>query len=112
MRIWGEWFECSTASRKAQEVVQNLAGRWCIHCTTLYAMPTLHKFPDCRVLVYFGDHPPPHVHVVKGDGRDCIVEIETLRIVGKLAAREIRSALDWIAKQKPFLLAEWQRCNP
>ena len=75
-------------------------------------MPTLQKFPDCRVLMYFSDHPPPHVHVVKSDGRDCIVEIETLLIVGKLASREIRGALQWIGSEQLFLLKEWRRCNP
>jgi hypothetical protein len=57
----------------------------------------------------FGDHPPPHVHVVKSDGRDAIVEIESLRVIGKLASRETREALHWIATQKAYLLKEWTR---
>jgi hypothetical protein len=72
-------------------------------------MPTLQRFSDRRVLMYIGDHPPPHVHVVRNDGRDCIVEIETLLVVGKLATREIRVALEWIASEKQFLLSEWRR---
>lgn len=72
-------------------------------------MPTLQRFPDCRVLMYIGDHPPPHVHVVMSDGRDCIVEIETLLVVGKLAAREIREALKWIERERAFLIGEWLR---
>jgi len=48
-------------------------------------MPTLQRFSDSRVLMYLGDHPPPHVHVVLRDGRDCIVEIESLLVIGKLA---------------------------
>jgi hypothetical protein len=75
-------------------------------------MPTLQRFSDCRVLIYLDDHPPPHVHVVKSDGRDAIVEIETLRVIGKLASREMREALQWIATQKAFLLNEWTRYNP
>jgi hypothetical protein len=75
-------------------------------------MPTLHRFPDCRVLMYLGDHPPPHVHVVLRDGRDAIVEIDSLAVIGKLAVREIRDAMDWIAARKAFLLGEWQRYNP
>ena len=75
-------------------------------------MPTLQRFSDCRVLIYLGDHPPPHVHIVKNDGRDAIVEIETLRVIGKLASREIRETLQWIATQKAFLLNEWTRYNP
>ena len=75
-------------------------------------MPTLQRFFDCRVLIYFGDHPPPHVHVVKSDGRDAIVEIETLRAIGKLASREMREALQWMATQQAFLLKEWTMYNP
>jgi Domain of unknown function (DUF4160) len=62
--------------------------------------------------MYFGDHPPPHVHVVKTNGRDGIVEIETLLIIGKLASREIREAMQWIENERPFLFSEWKRCNP
>ena len=75
-------------------------------------MQTLQRFSDCRVLIYLGDHPPPHVHFVKNDGRDAIVEIETLRVIGKLAGREMRETLQWIATQKAFLLNEWTRYNP
>ncbi len=75
-------------------------------------MPTLQRFFDCRVLMYLGDHPPPHVHVVLRDGRNCIVEIESLLVIGKLAGREIRDALNWIEHEKTFLLNEWQRYNP
>ncbi len=75
-------------------------------------MPTLQRFPDCRVLMYIGDHPPPHVHIVKADGRDCIVEITTLVIIGKIASREVREALHWIEGQRAFLLSEWKRYYP
>ncbi|MBA3059051.1 MAG: DUF4160 domain-containing protein [Gammaproteobacteria bacterium] len=66
-------------------------------------MPTLHGFSESRVLMYLGDHPPPHVHVVLRDGRDCIFEIESLLVIGKLAGREIRDALNWIEDEKTFL---------
>lgn len=72
----------------------------------------MQRFPDCRVLMYLGDHPPPHVHAVLRDGRDAIVEIESMAVIGKLAVREIRDALDWISAHKAFLLNEWQRYNP
>ena len=75
-------------------------------------MQTLQRFFDCRVLMYLGDHPPPPVLVVLRDGRNCIVEIESLLVIGKLAGREIRDALNWIEHEKTFLLNEWQRYNP
>jgi hypothetical protein len=50
--------------------------------------------------------------VVLRDGRDAIVEIDSLAVIGKLAVREIRDAMDWIAALKAFLIGEWQRYNP
>jgi len=69
-------------------------------------MPTLHRLSDCRVLMYLGDHPPPHVHGVLRDGRQTIIEIESMAVIGKLALREIRDAVDWISAHKTFLLNE------
>jgi hypothetical protein len=27
-------------------------------------MPTVRRFSRCRIEMYFGDHPPPHFHVI------------------------------------------------
>jgi hypothetical protein len=74
-------------------------------------MPTLQVFPKSRVVMFFGDHPPPHVHIQFSDGRNCIVELETRNIIGKISDREIRDALNWIEIERKFLNSEWQRCN-
>jgi hypothetical protein len=74
-------------------------------------MPTLQVFPKSRVVMFFGDHPPPHVHIQFSDGRNCIVELGTLNIIGKISDREIRDALNWIEIERKFLNSEWQRCN-
>ena len=41
-----------------------------------------------------------------------MVKIESSLVIGKLAGREIRDALNWIEHEKTFLLTEWQRYNP
>ena len=74
-------------------------------------MPTLHRFSDCRVVMYIGDHPPPHVHVLLRDGRDCTVDMETLEIKGKVAERDIRDALAWLNREQSLLSNEWSRYN-
>jgi hypothetical protein len=61
--------------------------------------------------MFFGDHPPPHVHVHHVDGRDCKVEIRSLKIIGKISTREIKDALAWIEIESVFLFKEWIRCN-
>jgi len=75
-------------------------------------MPVLQRFDNARVVMYLGDHPPPHVHVKLRDGRECTVDLEGFAIKGRIADREIREALAWIAAQQDFLLDAWRRCNP
>lgn len=38
---------------------------------------------------------PPHFHVVLADGRNCLVEIETLDMLGPIRRDEIVEALEW-----------------
>lgn len=75
-------------------------------------MPILKRFADVRVLMYFGDHPPPHVHVKLRDGREGTVELDGLEIKGRIVQREIREALAWISSNRAFLLDQWRRYNP
>lgn len=75
-------------------------------------MPTLQRFPASRVLMYADDHLLPHVHVKLNDGRECTVDIDTLEIKGRIAAREIRDELVWIAANRALLHGEWRRYNP
>ena len=62
--------------------------------------------------MYAGDHLLAHVHVQLRDGRECTVELESLTIVGRIEAREIREELQWIACQRSRLREEWRRLNP
>nr|VFJ46012.1 MAG: protein of unknown function (DUF4160) [Candidatus Kentron sp. FM]VFJ61179.1 MAG: protein of unknown function (DUF4160) [Candidatus Kentron sp. FM]VFK13601.1 MAG: protein of unknown function (DUF4160) [Candidatus Kentron sp. FM] len=59
-------------------------------------MPILQRFPASRILLYADDHLRPHVHVKLRDGRECTVDIDSLRTQGRVAAREIREELAWI----------------
>ena len=75
-------------------------------------MPTLQRFPASRVLMYADDRLLPHVHVKLNDGRGCTVDIDTREIKGRIAAREIRDELTWIASNRALLHGEWRRYNP
>jgi hypothetical protein len=75
-------------------------------------MPTLQKFAASRVVMYAADHLLPHVHVQLSDGRECTVELGSLVIVGRVAAREIRDELRWIESHQVWLHDEWRRYNP
>lgn len=76
-------------------------------------MPTLRRFKASRVVLYVGDHLLPHVHVKLSDVRsECAVDVETLEIKGRIAARETREELAWVASNRVFLHSEWRRYNP
>jgi len=75
-------------------------------------MPILQRFDNTRVLMYLDDHPPPHVHVKLKDGRDCTVDLDDLVVKGRVAEREIREALAWIATNRDCLFKEWRRNHP
>lgn len=75
-------------------------------------MPVMHKLSASRVVMYAGDHLLAHVHVQLRDGRECTVELVSLTIVGRIAAREIREELSWIESNRAWLHQEWRRLNP
>ena len=74
-------------------------------------MPVVQLFAASRLVMYFGDHLVPHVHLKLNDGRECTIEINTLKIVGNVQRREVREELDWIEKNRWFLLNEWSRLS-
>ena len=75
-------------------------------------MPVVQRFHFSRVVLYAGDHAPAHVHVQLRDGRECIVELGSMDITGRVRAREIREELDWIKEQREWLCEQWNRLNP
>ncbi len=63
-----------------------------------------------RVMVYAGDHPPPHCHVVRKDGSETRVIIPTLIILtGSKLTREER---DLIIEKLDELCDEFDKLNP
>jgi hypothetical protein len=40
-------------------------------------MPTVKRFDRSRIEMYFGDHPPPHFHVITRNNERIAVVIET-----------------------------------
>ena len=75
-------------------------------------MPVLQQFTDSRVVMHARDHQPPHVHVQLNDGRQCMVELGRLVLIGRVKLREIRHVLVWIEHNRIWLYLEWQKLNP
>jgi hypothetical protein len=72
-------------------------------------MPTIQKFSSCHVEMRYRDHLPPHVHIVMSDGRQALVELESLRVIADFSRREMQEALEWIRAERRKLLAMWER---
>lgn len=61
--------------------------------------------------MYWGDHPPPHLHAIYG-GEEAILAIESGDIVaGSLSRRTHRLVREWIALRRTELLENWRRAE-
>ena len=71
-------------------------------------MPTIRRFRRCRIEMYFGDHAPPHFHVITRDNARVAVLIKTLEIrAGNADKRDIAEALEWAKAHRGVLLKRW-----
>lgn len=76
-------------------------------------MPRIKRLPTCSIILYAGDHLPPHFHVRMHDGREALVEIATLTVLsGRIARRELADALEWATENRALLSAKWEEQNP
>jgi hypothetical protein len=74
-------------------------------------MPTIKRFPGCRIEMYPGDHNPPHFHIVGIDWKIAvrIGSLEVMRQSGK--PRQVADAIQWAAKNQSHLWEMWRRLN-
>jgi hypothetical protein len=62
----------------------------------------------CRIEMYFGDHPPPHFHVITRSNEAAVYLIETLQLwAGEVDSRDSAEALAWAATNRALLWARW-----
>ena len=60
--------------------------------------------------MYFGDHPPPHFHVITRSEEAAVYLIETLALwAGDADPRDTKEALDWAAVNRAELWARWRQ---
>ena len=80
--------------------------------TCIIAMPTVLRQEGYEVVIYFNDHPPPHVHAFKGGGEAKIsldpVEVEQ---VWKMKKPMVRKAKSVVAENQLYLLEKWEEIN-
>lgn len=70
--------------------------------------PTVLREKGYRVVVYFNDHNPPHVHVIK-DRKDARVRLDTVEIIDNrgYSPKELKAILEIIEGNQEFLLEQW-----
>jgi Domain of unknown function (DUF4160) len=69
-------------------------------------MPRLIRFSASEIAMYFGDHNPPHFHVLGRDGA-AQVRIDTLEVMQMTGKIDLREALDWATDNRAVLEARW-----
>jgi len=70
-------------------------------------MHRLIRFSNCEIPMFFGDHHPPHFHVLAREGA-AQVRIDTLEVMNMSGKLDIREALDWAAANRDMLMAKWE----
>jgi len=78
----------------------------------MLASPQVYRERKFSFQMYFNDHPPPHIHVVRGTGHGAAVAKLWLRPVAICAAKGFNeSELRWIHKmlklRNDFFMEEW-----
>lgn len=74
-------------------------------------MVTMTRGATWKISVYGAEHGIPHFHIETRRAR-CTVGIRSLKvIIGKVASRDLRDALDWARGHQADLLTQWNALN-
>lgn len=80
-------------------------------------MPRIASFQGLVVKLYFGDHPPPHVHIYAGRVGHPGVQAARFSIDsgdlidGTLPAAKLAAATSWCRRHREALSADWGRAQ-
>lgn len=69
-------------------------------------MPEISRFFGIVVFFNFREHPPAHFHATY-QGDEVSVDIETLRVQGRISPRARRLLLEWADMHRDELLRAW-----
>ena len=74
-------------------------------------MPRISAFYGIVIVMYFGDHPPPHFHARYG-AHEAQIAIATGEILhGSLPRRALRLVQEWTDLHRGDLVADWERAE-
>lgn len=69
-------------------------------------MPRISKLLSMIIYMYADEHNPPHFHVLY-NGRDTLVEIKSLKIIGDLPAKQKKAIKIYAIENREALLQNW-----
>jgi hypothetical protein len=77
-----------------------------------YNMPLVSRFRNgLKVLMFYNDHVPPHVHVDKGGDVQFVAAIADPEVpTGLLPKPDRQQLVRWIKRHEDALLENWDRC--
>lgn len=67
---------------------------------------TIHRFRNARIAMFFGDHPPAHVHLL-GPGFKVSIEVATLKTKGRAEPSAVAEAKVWIVSNRESIMRTW-----
>lgn len=74
-------------------------------------MPTLKDFGSFKIRVYYGDHNPPHFHVISHDFA-ALVAFSDLSVIGGSAPEKVlKEAREWAKDNQTLLQQTWDAGN-
>ena len=68
----------------------------------------IYRFRNLRIVMFYGDHPPPHVHLL-GPGVKVLIEVESLKAKGRCDPKVLAQARAWIAVNQAEIMETWQQ---
>lgn len=77
-------------------------------------MPEIFREEGFRVVIYFEDHIPAHVHIYKGDMAVKILiegDCEILRAEGRISRKELKKAIKLVKAHQTELLTIWEEIH-
>jgi len=74
-------------------------------------VPTISRFYGIVSAMYFGDHPPPHIHV-SYSGHEGRIAFRTGEVLtGDLPGRVVRMVVEWCELRRSDLERNWDRAQ-
>jgi Domain of unknown function (DUF4160) len=71
-------------------------------------MPEIKRFRGFKLVMFFHDENPPHVHIVGKEFAARLRIADGAVIAGNCPGRALREAQHWIERERRSLLARWQ----